>query len=71
MELKKNPNAKRHFCPLTFEVYDASFVSLIKMLRLLTNNCPALSSSSVFTADCLWQSIFSPAACRDSKKIQP
>jgi hypothetical protein len=33
---------KREVAILPFEVCDASFVSLIKMLRLLTNKCSAL-----------------------------
>jgi hypothetical protein len=66
--LKKNSNAKRKFCPLTFEVCDASFVSLIKMLRLLTSNCSALLH--LFSQRGAYGSRFSvPAARRDSKKI--
>jgi hypothetical protein len=66
MELKKNPNAKRQFCPLIFEVCDASFVSLIQMLRLLTNNCSALLH--LFSQRTAYGSrFFAPAARRDSK----
>jgi mRNA-degrading endonuclease RelE of RelBE toxin-antitoxin system len=55
---------------LPFEVCDASFVSLIKMLRLLTNNCSALLHLFSQRAAC-GSRLFAPAARRDLKKIQP
>jgi hypothetical protein len=72
MELKKNPNAKRQFCPLTSEVCGAPCVSLIKMLRLLTNtnSCSALLHLFLQRTAC-GNRFFALAARRDSKKIQP
>jgi hypothetical protein len=62
---------KREEAIFFFEVCDASFVSLIiKMLRLLTNNCSALLHLFLQRTAC-GNRFFAPAARRDSKKIQP
>jgi hypothetical protein len=62
---------KREEAIFFFEVCDASFVSLIiKMLRLLTNNCSALLHLFLQRTAC-GNRFFAPAARHNPKKIQP
>jgi hypothetical protein len=66
--IEKEPQRKEAILP--FEVCDASFVSLIKLLRLLTKKCSALLHLFSQQAAC-GSRFFAPEARRDSKKIQP